>query len=1185
MGDASWLDGMPEAYDRFLGPVKFTPYARELAQRVAANAPAAVLEVAAGTGLLTRELVAQGLSVTATDLNAPMVEYGRTQVPEADWSVADALDLPFEDQRFDAIACGFGAMFFPDKQRGFAEARRVLRPDGVLVLSVWDSIDEVPFTASFYEELVALWPDDPPDFFTRVPYGYHDETLLREDLAAGGFEEVVVERVPLTSQAEAASVARGFCYGTPLRFALAERGDLDELAAGLGQRAVHRWGAAPFAHAMSAFLLTCRSSTDDLTSPPRRPLPAGRRNRDPAVRETAPMDLPVMPPVKPMLAKSVPAVPVGEFLYEPKWDGFRCIAFRDGDEVELGSRNEKPLTRYFPEVVEALRASLPQRCVVDGEIVIVTGDRLDFEALLQRVHPAASRVARLAAETPASFVAFDLLALGDDDLTGRSQAERRVLLEQALQDATPPVHLTPVTADPAVARDWFEVFEGAGLDGVIAKPVGQTYQQDKRVMAKIKHARTADVVVAGYRLHKSGPVVGSLVLGLHDDEGRLQHVGVAASFTMARRAELIDELAPYVTDGAHPWVGESVPERHPGQSAGSRWNSGKDLGFVPLRPELVAEVGYDAMEGTRFRHTAQFKHWRQRSRRRLLHLRAARATRAVRPRRGADRWDLPHVSATLVATGLTVVRGPSLVLSGVSLTVAPGSRVGVVGPNGVGKSTLLAALAGQLSPDDGTVSLAPRSATVGLLPQEPDRRTGETLADFLGRRTGVTDAQVTLDRATEALTEGTDGPDYGEALERWLDLGGADLESRSEEVCADLGLPPDLLDAATTTLSGGQAARASLASVLLSRYDVFLLDEPTNDLDFAGLERLERFVLGLQAGLVVVSHDREFLSRTITSVLDLDEPSRTGRLYNGGWDAYLDARSLARRQAREQYEEYDDKRSGLVDQAQRQREQSVRGAVRAKRKAPDNDRAAKGARMEAATHSAGRVKTIEAQLRRLEEVEEPRKEWQLQLVIAAAPRSGEVVATLSGAVVDRGGFVLGPVDLALAYGERIALVGPNGAGKTTLLAALLGRVDLTSGTRTWGSGVQLGELDQARSSFSGDPSVVEVLEERTQWPAGEVRTLLAKFGLKADHVHRPASSLSPGERTRAALALLQAVGVNLLVLDEPTNHLDLPAIEQLEQALASYEGTLLLVSHDRRLLDAVEVTRTLRVDGGRVVEA
>lgn len=322
------------------------------------------------------------------------------------------------------------------------------------------------------------------------------------------------------------------------------------------------------------------------------------------------MQLPVMPPVKPMLAKSIPDVPEGDFLYEPKWDGFRCVVFRDGDEVELGSRNEKPLTRYFPEVVAAVKQNLPERCVVDGEIVIAAGKGLDFVALLQRIHPADSRVQKLALETPASFIAFDLLALGDEDLTGRPQSQRRSALQDALEQVTPPVYLTPATQDPATAREWFSVFEGAGLDGVVAKPMSETYQQDKRVMRKIKHTRTADVVVAGYRLHKSGPVVGSLVLGLYDEQGNLQHVGVAASFTMGRRKELLDELAPYVADGPHPWVGDVVPERHPNQAAGSRWNSGKDLSFVPLRPELVAEVGYDAMEGSRFRHTAQFKHWR-----------------------------------------------------------------------------------------------------------------------------------------------------------------------------------------------------------------------------------------------------------------------------------------------------------------------------------------------------------------------------------------------------------------------------------------------------------------------------------------------------------------------------------------------------------------------------------------------
>jgi ATPase subunit of ABC transporter with duplicated ATPase domains len=533
------------------------------------------------------------------------------------------------------------------------------------------------------------------------------------------------------------------------------------------------------------------------------------------------------------------------------------------------------------------------------------------------------------------------------------------------------------------------------------------------------------------------------------------------------------------------------------------------------------------------------------------------------------------VSATVTASSITVVRGPSLVLSDVSLTVAPGSRIGVVGPNGVGKSTLLATLAGELTPDTGTVTRSPRNASVGLLPQEPDRQPGETLMQFLARRTGVAHAQHQLDQATQALTDGDDAH-YSDALEHWLDLGAADLEARAEQVTQDLGLAVDL-HTETVTLSGGESARASLASILLSRYDVFLLDEPTNDLDFAGLERLESFVLGLQAGVVVVSHDREFLARTITSVLDIDGPLRTATLYNGGYDAYLHERQVRRAQQREAYDEFDDKRTGLVQQAQRQREQSVRGALRAKRKAPDNDKSVRSYKIEAATHAAGRVKTIESQLNRLEQVEEPRKEWQLQMSIAAAPRSGDVVATLHQAVARRGDFVLGPIDLQVAYGDRVAIVGPNGSGKTTLLEALLGRIPLASGRQSLGSGVRLGEVDQARTAFRGNTSVVDVVEEQTGWPAAEVRTLLAKFGLKADHTTRPAASLSPGERTRASLALLQAVGVNCLVLDEPTNHLDLPAIEQLEAALDEYDGTLLLVTHDRRLLDAVHITETVQL--------
>lgn len=324
------------------------------------------------------------------------------------------------------------------------------------------------------------------------------------------------------------------------------------------------------------------------------------------------MQLPVLPPVQPMLAASVPSVPDGGgWLYEPKWDGFRCIAFRDGDEVELGSRNERPLTRYFPDVVEAVKAQLPSRCVVDGEIVIASGAGLDFEALLQRIHPAASRVRMLAEQTPASFVAFDLLALDDELLMDRPLSERRARLERVLAAGAPPMHLTPATQDAALAREWFTMFEGAGLDGVVAKALDGRYQPDKRAMRKVKHLRSADCVVGAYRWHKSGPVVGSLVLGLHDDAGRLQHVGVAASFPMSRRAELVDELAPYLLpEGApHPWLGDGGSERRPGGEP-SRWNRDKDTSFVPLRPELVVEVAYDHMEGARFRHTAQFRHWR-----------------------------------------------------------------------------------------------------------------------------------------------------------------------------------------------------------------------------------------------------------------------------------------------------------------------------------------------------------------------------------------------------------------------------------------------------------------------------------------------------------------------------------------------------------------------------------------------
>ncbi|QNN52453.1 ATP-dependent DNA ligase [Nocardioides mesophilus] len=335
------------------------------------------------------------------------------------------------------------------------------------------------------------------------------------------------------------------------------------------------------------------------------------------------MRLPVMPPVQPMLAKSVKGIPdptkFGGLAFEPKWDGFRCIVFRDGDEVELASRNTKPLTRYFPEVVAAMLEGLPHRCVLDGELFVAVGDRLEFERLQERIHPADSRVRMLAEATPAGFVAFDLLALGDESLMAEPFAVRRQRLEAALDGVRPPLHLTRITTDAAEAGDWFERFEGAGLDGVVAKPMSAPYQPNTRTMLKIKHERTADVVLAGYRLHKTSteanPLLGSLLLGLYDDQGRLQHVGVSASFTAKRRAELVEELQPLRAEelSEHPW-GEwsewavANPDRVPGTQ--SRWSAGKDLSFVPLRPERVLEVGYDHMEGSRFRHTAQFKRWR-----------------------------------------------------------------------------------------------------------------------------------------------------------------------------------------------------------------------------------------------------------------------------------------------------------------------------------------------------------------------------------------------------------------------------------------------------------------------------------------------------------------------------------------------------------------------------------------------
>ncbi|UGQ10378.1 ATP-binding cassette domain-containing protein [Yinghuangia sp. ASG 101] len=544
------------------------------------------------------------------------------------------------------------------------------------------------------------------------------------------------------------------------------------------------------------------------------------------------------------------------------------------------------------------------------------------------------------------------------------------------------------------------------------------------------------------------------------------------------------------------------------------------------------------------------------------------------------------MSATIVVKDLAAGHGDRVLFSALDLVVAPGDVVGLVGANGAGKSTLLRLLAGIEAPDSGAIRLSPPTATVGHLPQEPERRAGETVRAFLGRRTGVTAAQAALDTATEGLVDGRAGADddYAVALERWLGLGGADLEERADAVAADLGLTVGL-DQPMASLSGGQAARAGLASLLLSRYDLFLLDEPTNDLDLDGLDRLERFVTGLRAGTIVISHDREFLARTVNRVVELDLAQQQVRAYGGGYEAYLNEREVARRHAREEYEEYAETKAALEERGRTQRSWMDKGVKNARRKATDNDKIGRKFRSEASEKQAAKARQTERMIERLDVVDEPRKEWELRMEIAAAPRSGAVVATLRGAVVRRGDFTFGPADLQVDWGDRVAITGPNGSGKTTLLGALLGRVALDAGQAALGPGVVVGEIDQARGLFHGDDTLLGAFGAAVpDLVPGDVRTLLAKFGLKADHVLRSAATLSPGERTRAALALLQARGVNLLVLDEPTNHLDLPAIEQLESALASYNGTLLLVTHDRRMLDAVATNRRITVAEGRVTD-
>jgi len=522
------------------------------------------------------------------------------------------------------------------------------------------------------------------------------------------------------------------------------------------------------------------------------------------------------------------------------------------------------------------------------------------------------------------------------------------------------------------------------------------------------------------------------------------------------------------------------------------------------------------------------------------------------------------VPGSLVARDISKSFAAVQVLDRVSLVIAPGDRVGIVGPNGIGKSTLLRVLAGLERPDSGRIV---RAGAVGYLPQEPEARAGETVRGYLARRTRVGAAEREMDELAARLGREPElAGAYSEALERYLALGGEDFDARVGAVLADVGLGRRA-ERELASLSGGEAARAALAAILLARFDVFLLDEPTNNLDFSGLDRLERFLGSLPAGVALVSHDRAFLDRTVTRVVEFEAETRKLHEYTGTWTDYEAARERARAQHEAAYADYVDEKQRYSTLLATRREEAhlLGGERKLARRTGGSDRRATNA-------LRGKVNQAKNHLERLEEVEKPWSPWRLELEFASAPPTG-LIAELAGAVVELGSFELGPVDLQLHWGDRVAVVGANGSGKTTLIRALVGDLPLVRGSRRAGTAVVFGELNQARDLFQG--VLLADFVELSRLSATAARTLLAKFALGVEDVERPAPRLSPGERTRAALALLSAHGVNCLILDEPTNHLDLEAIEELETALETYTGCLVVVTHDRRFLERLAVTRTI----------